>query len=375
MIFQFIIPISVLVCLLMAWSAYTLPVGIFGKILFFILTVFGLAYILPIGPRYDPALFLPYPFILAFALLSAFAFFFVWAKLMHFSIAVFFALLSLFFAKAKQIRKTLFCSKKINCSIIFLCLLASPYSVYETIKVPDIRHVTLAYENLPPELENYTIAQITDTHTGLIFSKTWQEAVVQKIMEQKPRLIVHTGDIGDARPQEIASSLAPLQKLSAPDGVYYVFGNHENYHTLSYWQTYFKENKLKVLEDETVYIHDYLAVSGAKAQSRHTPVSSQAYVSAVPKSAFHIYLNHYPAMFKDVAPSIDLQLSGHTHGGTAFFLIPLVKHFNAGFVSGLYEQNNAKLYVSNGTGIWTYSAFRLFVPSEITIFHLKSKNR
>lgn len=373
MIFQFILPISLVVCLLSAWSAFTLPVGMFGKNLFFGLTVFGLAYILPIGPLYDPALFLPYPLIICFAVLSAFAFFYVWTKLMHFSIAVFFALFALFSAKARQICKMLFCSKKLNSCLVFLCLLASPYSVYETIKVPDVRHVTLFYENLPQELNNYTIAQITDTHTGLIFSKEWQEAVVRKIMEQKPQLIVHTGDIGDARPQIIAESLEPLQKLSAPDGVYYVFGNHEKYHTLAYWQEYFKENHLTVLEDQTVFIHDYLAISGAKAQSRHTPLNSQNYLSAVPEEVFHIYLSHHPAIFNNAAPYADLQLSGHTHGGTAFFLVPIIKHFNAGFVSGLYEQDKAKLYVNNGAGIWTYSAFRLFVPSEITIFHLTDK--
>lgn len=373
MIFQFIIPIALVVCLLFAWSAFTLPIGMFGKILFFALTVFGLAYILPIGPIYDPALFLPYPLIICFALLSAFAFFYVWAKLMHFSIAVIFALPALFSAKARVICKTLFCSRKLNCCLVFLCLLAAPYSVYETIKVPDVRHVTLFYDTLPRELENYTIAQITDTHTGLIFTKAWQEAVVQRIMEQKPQLIVHTGDIGDTRPLKIAESLASLQKLSAPDGVYYVFGNHENYHTLAFWQKYFKENQLTVLEDQTVYIHDYLAISGAKAQSRKTPVTSQNYLSAVPEEVFHIYLNHHPAIFKEIAPSIDLQLSGHTHSGTVFFLAPLVKKFNAGFVSGLYKQDNAKLYVNSGTGIWTYTAFRLFVPSEITVFHLTGK--
>lgn len=373
MIFQFIIPISVVVCLLCAWSAYTLPADILGKIFFFGLEVFGLAYILPIGPMNDPAFFLPYPLIICFALVSAFTFFSVWAKLMHFGIVVFFALFSLFTAKARPVCRTLFYSKKLNCCILLLCLLAAPYSVYETIKVPNVRHVTLVYENLPRELKNYTIAQITDTHTGLIFTKAWQEAVVQKIMEQKPNLIVHTGDIGDARPQKIAESLEPLQKLSAPDGVYFVFGNHESYHTLSFWQEYFREHHLTVLENQTAYIHDYLAISGAKAQSRHTPLESQNYLSAVPKEIFHIYLNHHPAIFKAIAPNIDLQLSGHTHGGTVFFLAPLIGHFNAGFVSGIYEQDKAKLYVSNGTGIWTYTAFRLFVPSEITIFHLADK--
>ena len=374
MIFQFIVPISVVVCILFGWSACTLPAGTAGKIVFFLITVFGLAYILPIGPVYDPALYLPYPLVIVFALVSTFAFFYLWAKLLHFFLAAVISVPALFSAKIRKIHKILWKSKKINGAVILLCLLAAPCSVYETIKVPAIKHITLSYANLPPELEGYTIAQITDTHTGLIFTKEWQEDVVQKIMNEKPDLIVHTGDIGDTKPQNIAESLAPLNKLSAPDGVYYVFGNHENYHTLRYWQEYFQENALNVLEDETVYIHDYLAISGAKAQARYTPHITRNFLTTVPQEYFHIYLHHHPASFREAAPFIDLQLSGHTHGGTVFFLAPLIKHFNAGFVSGLYEQDDAKLYVSNGTGIWSYTPFRLFVPGEITILHLTGKN-
>ena len=283
-----------------------------------------------------------------------------------------FLFLHCFLQKSEKYIKFFGNQKKINGAVILLCLLAAPCSVYETIKVPAIKHITLSYANLPPELEGYTIAQITDTHTGLIFTKEWQEDVVQKIMNEKPDLIVHTGDIGDTKPQNIAESLAPLNKLSAPDGVYYVFGNHENYHTLRYWQEYFQENALNVLEDETVYIHDYLAISGAKAQARYTPHITRNFLTTVPQEYFHIYLHHHPASFREAAPFIDLQLSGHTHGGTVFFLAPLIKHFNAGFVSGLYD--DAKLYVSNGTGIWSYTPFRLFVPGEITILHLTGKN-
>lgn len=374
MIFQFLVPISLVVCLLFGWSAYTLPIGRTGKIAFFLVSVFGLAYILPIGPIYDPALFLPYELIICFALVSAFAFFYLWAKILHFVLALFISLFSLCSARLKKIRTVVWRSQKINCAVILLCLLATPYSVYETVKVPDIKHVTLAYADLPEELEGYTIAQITDTHTGLIFTKEWQEAVVQKIMKEQPQLIVHTGDIGDTKPQEIAESLTPLKELSAPDGVYYVFGNHEKYHTLSCWQEYFRENNLTVLENETVFIHDCLAVSGAKAQGHYAQFTAQDFLNAVPQESFHIYLHHHPASFQGSAPFIDLQLSGHTHGGTVFFLAPLIKYFNAGFVSGVYEQDTAKLYVSCGTGIWSYTAFRLFVPSEITILHLTKKS-
>jgi len=65
----------------------------------------------------------------------------------------------------------------------------------------------------------------------------------------------------------------------------------------------------------------------------------------------------------------DLILSGHTHGGSIFFLKPLIALFNGGFVSGLYDigkEPGGKLYVSNGTGIWAGFSCRVFVPSEIT---------
>lgn len=75
MIFQFLVPISLAVCIVFAWGAYTLPFSSKGKCFFFALNVFGLAYIIPIGPFLDPARYLPYPLVLGLALLSAFAFF------------------------------------------------------------------------------------------------------------------------------------------------------------------------------------------------------------------------------------------------------------------------------------------------------------
>ncbi len=370
MIFQFLVPISLAVCIVFAWGAYTLPFSSKGKCFFFALNVFGLAYIIPIGPFLDPARYLPYPLVLGLALLSAFAFFYFWIKIMQIGIAIILFIILIWYKKIKSIRNAAFTSCKVNILLISLCLITAPYSVYETTKVPRVKHVTLKYETLPNELENYTIALLTDTHTGLIFQEKWQENVVRKIMETKPQLIVHTGDIGDVKPQDIKKHLAPLKNFSAPDGVYYVFGNHENYHTLAYWQNFFKENNLNVLENETIQIHEYLSLTGASPRLRNFPADTAELLKIIPNQGFKIFLDHYPASFRKTAPHIDLQLSGHTHGGTVFFLAPVVKKFNAGFVSGIYEQNKAKLYVSSGTGIWTYTAFRLFVPSEITLIHL-----
>ena len=119
---------------------------------------------------------------------------------MQIGIAIVLFIISIWYKKTKSIRNAAFTSCKVNILLISICLITAPYSVYETTKVPRVKHVTLKYETLPEELENYTIALLTDTHTGLIFQEKWQENIVRKIMEAKPQLIVHTGDIGDVKP-------------------------------------------------------------------------------------------------------------------------------------------------------------------------------
>ncbi len=373
MISQFIFPILCIVSIFLVWGAYCLPFSLRGKCLFFIFSLFGLAYIVPIGPFLDPIKILPSPLPVCLTLISAFSFFYLWSKVMHLSITLLFCVISIGFKPFRPYGKKLFLSRKINTALILACILLSGTAVYSTLSVPNVKTVTLYCKNLPPELDGYRIAHMTDTHIGPLFPKKWTEQVTDKIMAEKPDLIVHTGDIGDERPQDIAEHLAPLKKLSAPDGVYFIFGNHENYHGLSYWQTYFQEQKLRGLENESVLVRDNLAVIGAKSQPHYQTINFQDLLHSVPEHAFKIYLDHYPLRFKNSAEFIDLQLSGHTHGGTVLFLAPLVAKFNGGFLGGAYGLHDAKLYVGKGTGVWSYTPFRFFVSSEITLLILKRK--
>ncbi len=91
----------------------------------------------------------------------------------------------------------------------------------------------------------------------------------------------------------------------------------------------------------------------------------------VPEDAVKIALGHQPKFAKDNASyGYDVQLAGHTHGGHAFFLFPMVARANDGYLSGFYDVGQMQLYVSNGTGLWGYFPIRLFAPSEITLFTL-----
>ena len=68
---------------------------------------------------------------------------------------------------------------------------------------------------------------------------------------------------------------------------------------------------------------------------------------------------------------VDLQLSGHTHGGMIEGMHWLVARFNKGFVSGFYDVDGIQLYVNNGTALWNGFALRIGVPSELTVITLR----
>lgn len=82
----------------------------------------------------------------------------------------------------------------------------------------------------------------------------------------------------------------------------------------------------------------------------------------------NVLLDHRPSSFRENSQRglIDLQLSGHTHGGMLPILESIVAKFNNGFVAGRYENNGSTLYLSNGTGIWNGFSLRLLHDSEIT---------
>ena len=94
----------------------------------------------------------------------------------------------------------------------------------------------------------------------------------------------------------------------------------------------------------------------------------------VPENIPVILMDHQPRNARRNAEhkNIALQLSGHTHGGQMPVMYSLVKKMNNGFVRGWYDVDNMKLFVSPGTSQWNGFAFRLFDPSEISLFVLHS---
>lgn len=249
-------------------------------------------------------------------------------------------------------------------------------------KAPDVRTETVAIRNLPAELKGFKIVQLTDLHIGPLLKGEFLRAVTDKVNALEPDLVVITGDFVDGHTSDtqLVQQFAPLADLKSVYGTYAITGNHEYYSGAAQWLEVFEGLGLHFLENENVRLtagNASLYVAGVPdgrgtAYGFAAPDANKA-LQGIPSDGITVFLTHEPAEIEKISgKKPELMLSGHTHGGTMFFLKPLIAHFNAGFVSGRYDLGEqAMLYVSNGTGIWSGFSCRVGVPAEITLFELQ----
>lgn len=269
-----------------------------------------------------------------------------------------------------------------SCALLLVAvsLVLALYGLRQSLRVPEVHTVEVHLDRLPPQLDGFSIVQLTDIHIGPFLKKTWLEQVVAKTNAISPDLVVLTGDLIDGSPQQLKDDVAPFGMLRAKHGVFGITGNHEYYFHVHEWLPVFKQLGITMLHNEhqTLSIKDSnLIVAGVpdEAEIRFGgpgPDPEKAFAGAPP--GIHILLQHRPEPESHQAIA-DLQLSGHTHGGHLFFLKWLIGSHNGGLVCGLYEKHGAKIYISPGTGVWAGFSCRLGVPSEITRIILRAPHK
>ncbi|MBQ4084213.1 MAG: metallophosphoesterase [Alphaproteobacteria bacterium] len=263
--------------------------------------------------------------------------------------------------------------------IVLSCFLLSCYGLFNASRIPSVKQVQVSFPHLPQNWKPLKVVQLTDLHIGGGFDGRWLQEVVDKTMEQKPDLIVITGDTTDEPVHRLAKEVEPLKRLKAPLGVYMIFGNHEYYSGYRAWQEYFSKTEIELLTNTRKKIeHDgnVFVIAGYDNGPRYSHENADKKLSEIMESTkeneLKILLSHHPALFqKSQKIKNVLQLSGHTHGGMFFPVSLLTKVFNGGYVKGLYETENSKLYVSDGTGLWGGFPARIGTENEITVLTIK----
>ncbi len=235
-----------------------------------------------------------------------------------------------------------------------------------------IKPVSIVLPRLPAAFANFRIVQLTDIHVGPTIGRNFIESLVTRTNALQPDLIAITGDLVDGSVAELGRLVAPLGQLRARHGVYFVTGNHEYYSGADAWVAYLRELGITVLRNERVTLErdgECLDIAGVDDPSGHNFAGHGADLPAALAGREPgrpvVLLAHQPRAANEAAElDVDLQLSGHTHGGQIFPFNLLVK-LQQPFVAGLHRLRNLSIYVSTGTGYWG-PPMRLGIPAEIS---------
>jgi predicted MPP superfamily phosphohydrolase len=246
-----------------------------------------------------------------------------------------------------------------------------------------IEEVAIRLPSLPPTLSGFTIAQISDLHIG----PTIREREVRRVVEQtnalKPDLIAITGDLVDGTPRELGQIVAELARLEARHGVFFITGNHEYYSGVDAWLELLPTFGIRPLRNEQISIGDgggHFTLAGvddwssAQFGNGHGMDLARA-VAGHDGQRPLLLLAHQPRDFQaSVRAGVDLQLSGHTHGGQLFpfnFVVGALFPWVKGLYRETVDGRSGQIYVSRGTGYWG-PPMRLGSPPEISKLILTS---
>ena len=213
---------------------------------------------------------------------------------------------------------------------------------------PLVRRVRIPLARLP--VTSYTIVHLTDVHIGPMIGRAFAELLVQRVNALSPDLIVITGDLVDGKLSELQQHIEPLRELRARDGVYAVTGNHEYYWNPEPWLAHLRSLGIRILRNEHTTIAGAFELAGVDDSTAGEDVP-RAVAGRDPQLPLVLLAHHPRTITRAIKAGVDLQLSGHTHGGQMLPLGWLARLFDPK-VAGLARFGPTWLYVSEGTGFW-----------------------
>ncbi|GAA4203249.1 metallophosphoesterase [Actinocatenispora rupis] len=250
----------------------------------------------------------------------------------------------------------------------------------EAMRVPRVRSVSVPLSRLGAGLDGVRVVLITDTHYGPIDRARWSARVTEIVNGLDADIVCHTGDIADGSVTQRLAQAAPLADIRARLTRAYVTGNHEYLGEAQEWLDHMRELGWETLHNRHVVVERdgaRLVVAGvddrtaASSKTGHRADHAAALAGADPDLPV-LLLAHQPQQIgAAVEHGVDLQLSGHTHGGQIWPFHYLVRLDQPALAGLTRHGERTQLYTSRGTGFWG-PPLRIFAPSEITVLTLRA---
>ena len=235
-----------------------------------------------------------------------------------------------------------------------IALVYSIYGVWNAFN-PQVKEISVKIKNLPPGWKGKTIVQLSDVHLGHIYKADFLMKVVKTVNGLKPDMVVITGDLFDGMDGSLPSLVTPLNDLVAPDGVYFITGNHETYLGVGKAFSILEKTRVKILNDEVRDIRglQLIGVSYPQRGERKSIINTIRNMPGFIPGKPTVLLYHAPVRIAEArAAGVNLQLSGHTHKGQIFPVNFITHAIYKGYDYGLYTMGDYSLYTTDGVGTW-----------------------
>ena len=248
------------------------------------------------------------------------------------------------------------------------------YGMTEALGDPRMLNVPVSLGKLKSSLSGFRIAVVSDIHLGPLLGRSHTERIVRMINEQEADLVAIVGDLVDGSVAELGEAAAPLRDLVSKHGSFFVTGNHEYFSGHEQWIAELDRLGVNPLRNEGLTVAGGIEVVGVNDVTGKSYDDGPDFGRALAgrdRNNPVVLLSHQPVLVSDASShGVDLQLSGHTHGGQMVpfnFLVPLQQPSTA----GLSKVDDTWLYTSRGAGFWG-PPVRVGAPPDITMIELRS---
>jgi predicted MPP superfamily phosphohydrolase len=217
-----------------------------------------------------------------------------------------------------------------------------------------VTRATVKLANLPEAWRGRKAALISDLHLGHVRNGGFLRRMVAKILREEPDAVFIAGDLYDGTAIDAASAAEPLNRLTAPQGVYFIAGNHEQFGDDGKYLRAVAAAGVRVLDNEKVDVEG-LQIIGVpyRNATRKGHLESVLQRLGLDRDRASILLVHAPD-YPEVAEAagVSLQLSGHTHLGQFIPWSWFARRMYRQFVYGLSRIGKMQVFTSSGAGTW-----------------------
>ncbi|MFC7529045.1 metallophosphoesterase [Actinoplanes sp. GCM10030250] len=248
------------------------------------------------------------------------------------------------------------------------------YGVRTATSAPQIDRVQIPLAKLPRAMDGTRLAVVSDIHIGPLTGINHARRIVQVINSVNADLVCVVGDLVDGSVAELGEFAAPLAGIESRNGTFFVTGNHEYYSGHEQWVEEVARLGMRPLRNERVEINglDLAGVNDLNGEEFDDGPDFAGTLGDRDRNRPVVLMAHQPLAAVQAAPyGVDLQLSGHTHGGQMAPFNYLVK-LQQPVVSGFGKVDGVPVYVTNGAGFWG-PPVRVGAPPQVTVIELRAK--